>query len=88
MPTDRLYHVLVNQVRTEDTLLPGNAGLQEVHVIPYSVDSGPAKGHSGTIRVPTGQETPAEVDRLIRAKIGTLHEYDKLGGAPVMGEAG
>jgi hypothetical protein len=80
MPDDPLFSIDPAQVREEPVLLPGNAGLAQVHVVPFTITSGPGRGHSGEVRVPFEQFTPDEVDRLVRARIASVEGIAGLGG--------
>jgi hypothetical protein len=75
------WHVLGDQIRKEDTLAGG--GLAEVYVIPYSIDSGPAKGHKGSVRVAVDDYTPDEVERAVVDEVATTHAIGTLGKARV-----
>jgi hypothetical protein len=75
------WHVLADQIRKEDTLAGG--GLSEVYVVPYSIDSGPAKGHTGSVRVATDDYTPEEVERIVTDEVATTHAIGNLGKARV-----
>lgn len=81
MADDQLFTIDPAQVREEPVLLPGNQGLAQVHVVPFTVTSGPAAGHSAEVRVPFEQFTADEVDRLIRARITTMELIAGLGQA-------
>jgi hypothetical protein len=67
------YHVIGEQIREEPMLLPGNGGVQQVHVIPYRIDSGPAQGHTGEVRVVPEDYTPDSVRQAIEDKIATTN---------------
>lgn len=73
------WHVLADQIREEDTLPATGPGLVHTHVIPYRIDSGPAKGQTGEVRVPEEDYTPDSVEGLINAKTATTHAIGGLG---------
>lgn len=73
------WHVLGNQIREEDTLPASGPGLVHVHVVPYMIDSGPAKGQTGEVRVPDEDYVPATVESMINAKTSTTHAIGGLG---------
>jgi hypothetical protein len=75
------WHVLADQIATETTLLPGAAGLAQVHVIPYQIDTGPAKGLVRKVRVAPSDFVPASVREAIIEDLATVHSVSQLGPA-------
>jgi hypothetical protein len=77
------WHVLADKIREEDTIGDVGQGLIHVHIIPYRIDSGPARGQFGEIRVPDEDYTPDTVEGMINAKTATTHAIGGLkGGNP------
>jgi hypothetical protein len=74
------YHVLVRQLSTRTTLAETGNGLETLHVIPYQIDSGPAKGSKRTVEVAGDQFTPADVEQAIREDLAAVHLIGQLGG--------
>jgi hypothetical protein len=73
------YHVLGDQIRQEDTLAPGNGGLTEVYVIPYMIDEGPAKGHTGSVKLDPSDYDPEHVREAIEGQVANTHNIAALG---------
>lgn len=73
------YHVLGDQIRQEDTLAPGNGGLQEVYVVPYQIDDGPARGHTGVVKVTPDDYTEQGVREAVEAQVATTHGIAGVG---------
>lgn len=67
------WHVLGDQIATNTTLLPGAAGLAQVHDIPYMIDSGPAKGLIRHVQVSPADFTPATVQDQIVQDLSATH---------------
>lgn len=67
------WHVLGDQITQEVDLGPGNQGLTEVKIIPYQIDSGPAAGHTGQVKIPVARFTPDNVRALIQAAVDVTH---------------
>ena len=63
------WHVLAAQTRPETQLSPTGAGLQDVEVVPYMVDSGPLAGTTRTITLPVGLYTPENVRNAIEQDV-------------------
>lgn len=74
------WHVLAPQIREEDTLGGPGEGLVHVHIVPYRIDSGPARGQMGEVRVPDEDYTPDTVEGMINAKTATTHAIGNLNG--------
>lgn len=75
------WHVLGDQIRSEDSM--GATGLIPVYVVPYMIDSGPAKGHQGVAKFTVDDYNPDEVQREIEAQVATTHSVADLGKARV-----
>lgn len=73
------WHVLGDQITEDTQLLPGMGGLQMVYKVPYQIDDGPARGHTGIIRVAPADYTPDNLRRLIDAQVTTTHNVASLG---------
>lgn len=67
------WHVLGPQIRETTSLAESGTGLDYVYEVPYRIDSGPAAGHQGMVRIAKRDYTPAAVEALIRAETGTTH---------------
>lgn len=72
------WHVLGDQITTNTTLLPGAAGLAQVHDIPYMVDSGPARGLIRHVQVRPEDFVPATVQDAIVADLSATHGIASL----------
>lgn len=74
------WHVLGDQITQEVDLGPGTTGLVEVKIVPYQIDSGPAQGHVGQVKVPVSRFTPDNVAALINAQVEATHTVAGLSG--------
>lgn len=77
------WHVLGPQITQETQLGPGSTGLRSVYVIPYMVDSGPAKGSIHKVEVDPRDFNEATVARLIEAGLNDVHRVAGLGSPGV-----
>jgi hypothetical protein len=48
-------------------------------VVPYRIDSGPAAGHNGVVKVANEDYTPATVEQAITDQVDTTHAIGNLG---------
>jgi hypothetical protein len=67
------YHVLGDAITTETQLNPAGTGIRDVHVVPYMIDSGPAKGLQRSVKVPDTAYTADTVKAAIEADLATTH---------------
>lgn len=74
------WHVLGDQITQEVDLGPGNQGLVEVKIIPYQIDSGPAAGHVGQVKLAVNRFTPDNVRALIQTAVDATHNVAGLAG--------
>ncbi len=73
------FHVIGDQITTKTTLASTGNGLATVHVVPYVIDDGPAKGHTGTVDVPPDEFTPDGVMQALREHISNVHGIAAIG---------
>lgn len=73
------WHVVGAGIRQEETLADSGNGLQRMYVIPYVIDSGPAKGHQGVVRVTPEEFTPVRVQQAVESVISAAHLVADLG---------
>lgn len=72
------WHVVEGgQVQTQ-ILGPGNTGFQDIWEVTYQVDSGPAVGTTGVVRIPVAQYNAGTVEMTIANQIHHLHEIASL----------
>lgn len=67
------WHVEAAGIREETQLPEHGTGLQLVHVVPYVIDSGPARGHHGVVRVSEDDFTADMVGQAIDADVLAHH---------------
>lgn len=75
------WHVLGDQITATTVPLPGMNGLQDLHDIPYVVDSGPAAGTIRHVKVTPDNFTPAYVQNAIVTDLANVHNIAGLGYA-------
>lgn len=68
------YHVGDPPFTVEPMLKANGTGIEDVHVIPYVIDSGPAKGHTGTVKVPHAQFTVVNTQAAIETAVDQHHD--------------
>jgi hypothetical protein len=73
------YQVYGAQIRQETRLNDAGTGIEDVHVIPYTITSGPAQGHRGVIRLPESQFTPDQVKAALEDAVNRIHQISALG---------
>ena len=73
------YHVIGESMSTDTRLNQAGNNIEDVHVIPYQIDSGPAKGAVRHVKVPHGsQYTPENVKAAIEDDVNTAHAIASL----------
>lgn len=73
------WHVNGAGIREETTLSDSGTGLAQVYVVPYVIDSGPSRGHQGTVRVtPDEFANPERVRQAIETLIHAAHQVGSL----------
>lgn len=72
------YHVLGDSITTETRLNPAGTGIEDMHVVPYVIDSGPAKGSRRTLKFPTSMYNPASVKAAIEQDVDNTHNVASL----------
>jgi hypothetical protein len=75
MPNN-MWHITSQQLTTE--ISDVGTGFQSVWEVRYLIDSGPAAGTTGLIRVPAGQHTADNVKAAIDAQVAALHSVANL----------
>lgn len=68
------YHVGSPPYRVEPQLAENGTGITDVHVIPYVIDSGPAKGHQGTVKIPHASFTVDTVKQAVESDVDVHHQ--------------
>lgn len=72
------YHVIGTGMSMEPRLNDTGTGIEDVHVVPYQIDSGPAKGHKGTVKIPHAQFTADQVRGAVEADVDMHHQVASL----------
>lgn len=72
------YHVIGSGMSTETRLNEAGTGIEDVHVVPYQIDSGPAQGARRTVKVPHSQYTADNVKAAVEDDLGTAHDVASL----------
>jgi hypothetical protein len=74
---DVKWHVTSQNLTT--TISDSGTGFESVWEVRYAVDSGPATGTTGTVRVPAAQYNAANVKAAIDAQVYHVHNVAGLG---------
>jgi len=72
------YHVIGNGITTETQLNAGGTGIEDVHVVPYVIDSGPASGTRRTVKVPAAMFNTAGVKAAIESDANNTHDVASI----------
>lgn len=80
MPTPATWHVNGAAITQGTDLSPNGTGLVDFYQVPYVIDTGPAAGHTGTVKVPASQYTKAAVASAIQAAVDNTHGVAGLTG--------
>lgn len=67
------YHVLGKHMTREPQLNQAGTGIEDVHVIPYVIDSGPAAGSQHAVKVPHSEYTADNVQAAIESDVDMKH---------------
>ena len=70
---DVTWHVVPNGQRLTTAISPSGTGFTDVWEVTYMIDSGPATGNEGTVRIPASQYTTEIVKAAINAQAATQH---------------
>jgi len=73
------YHTY-GKIEQDTRLAEGGAGIEDIHVIRYQVDSGPAKGQKRVVRVTDDQFTEDGVRAAIEADLANVHAVAGIKG--------
>lgn len=79
------YHVVGNGMTIETQLNAAGTGIEDVHVVPYVIDSGPARGQRRTVKVPQSEFTPDGVKLAVESDLNNAHLIAGLGQASPAG---
>lgn len=72
------WHVLSDEITQSTELRKSGTGLVDMYTIPYVIDSGPAAGHSGSIKVAVDNATTDVVAAMINQATATVHALAPL----------
>ena len=74
------WHVNGADITQSTTLARGGTGIKDVYVVPYTIDSGPAAGHEGTVTIDATAYNPENVKAAINAQVNATHDIATLAG--------
>lgn len=72
------WHVLSDEISQSTELKQSGTGLVDMYTIPFVIDSGPAVGHTGSVKVAVNNATPDVVAAAINAATSTVHALAPL----------
>ena len=72
------WHIVPGGQRLTTQISQTGTGFTDVWEVSYMIDSGPAQGTQGTIRVPASQFNAETVKATINALVGTQHNVASL----------
>lgn len=73
------YRVHGGAIHTESQLNEAGTGIEDVHVVPFTIDSGPARGHRGQVKVPHSQWSPETASAALDDEVNRVHAVASLG---------
>lgn len=73
------WHVLSDEITQSTELKKSGNGLVDMYTIPYQIDSGPATGHTGSVKVAVDNASPDVVAALINSATSTVHVLAGIG---------
>lgn len=72
------WHIVPNGQRLTTQISPAGNGFQDVWEVTYQIDSGPAAGTEGLVRVPAGQYNAETVKAAVNAQVSHQHNIASL----------
>lgn len=72
------YRVHGKHLQKEPQLNEAGTGIEDVHVIPYTITTGPAAGNRRTVKVPHSEFTVDNVKAAIESDVDTAHDVASL----------
>lgn len=72
------WHVVSDEITQSTELRKTGTGLVDMYTIPYVIDSGPATGHTGSVKVAVDNASPDVVAAMINAATTTVHALAPL----------
>jgi hypothetical protein len=72
------WHIVPNGQRLSTEISPAGNGFQDVWEVTYQIDSGPAAGTQGMVRVPAGQFNAETVKATINRLVEHQHNVASL----------
>jgi hypothetical protein len=72
------YHIVQNGQRLTTQLTSTGTGFQDVWEVTYQIDSGPAAGTIGTVRIPASQYNAEVVQAAVEAQLTHMHNIASL----------
>jgi hypothetical protein len=72
------YEVIGSGMTIEPRLNEAGTGIEDVHVVPYKITSGPAAGVKRTVKVPHSMYSTAAVKSAIETDVDTTHDVASL----------
>lgn len=72
------YHVHGDAIHTETQLNQSGTGIEDVHVVPFTIDSGPSEGHHGQVKVPHSKWTPENARAAVETEVDRVHAIGSM----------
>ena len=72
------WHIVPNGQRLTTQISPAGNGFQDVWEVTYQIDSGPAAGNQGIVRVPASQYNAQVVKATINDQVTHQHAIASL----------
>jgi len=73
------YKVHGAAMRVEPQLNESGTGIEDMHVIPFTITTGPAQGARRSVKVPHSVYSPATAKAAIEADVDQAHDVASLG---------
>lgn len=73
------YRVIGGAIHTESQLNEAGTGIEDVHVVPFTIDSGPAEGHKGQVKIPHSQWNAENAKAAVENEVNKVHAVASIG---------
>lgn len=72
------WHIIPGGQRLTTQINPTGTGFSDIWEVTYMIDTGPASGTQGTVRIPTSQYNAETVKATINDLVSTQHNVASL----------
>jgi hypothetical protein len=80
MPAAPTWEVEGSAISQSTELGPGGTGIVDVYTVPYKITGGPAKGHTGVVKIDADNFSADSVRLAVNEAVATVHDVASLSG--------